>query len=186
MYLKDRVPTYPNRKKIVFEDDGSIRYATIEYADEPTEPGSPMTALTLDSIVPKGVILMWSGKESSIPDGWALCDGTNGTPDLRGRFVIGSSSEYASHSVGGSTTIDLKHTHDYEGTTVRTPDSKPDIVRFREGDTTGSVYDMPSEDHTHQYSGTTKVSEIAEENVIPPYYALCYIIKTTQISSQTE
>lgn len=182
MYLKDRVPTYPNRKKIVFEDDGSIRYATIEYADEPTEPGSPMTALTLDSIVPKGVILMWSGQETNIPDGWALCDGTNGTPDLRGRFIIGFNSDYPLNSTGGSTTINLRHTHDYEGITNRMPDTSPDMIRFREGYTSGDVYDMPSEEHKHQYSGTTKASTIAEENVIPPYYALCYIMKTTQIA----
>lgn len=186
MYLKDRVPKYPNRKKIVFEDDGSTRYATIEYADEPAEDGSPINALTLDSIVPNGAILMWSGEETNIPDGWALCDGTNGTPDLRGRFIIGSNSKYKVHSQGGSTTINLKHTHEYEGTTKRTPDYAPDIVRFREGDTTGYVFDMPSEEHTHEYSGTTKVSEVAEENIIPPYYALCYIMKITQIASGIE
>lgn len=38
--MKDRLPTKPNRKKITFEDDHSIRYATVEYADEPTEEGS--------------------------------------------------------------------------------------------------------------------------------------------------
>ncbi len=36
----------------------------------------------------KGIIVMWSGL--TIPSGWALCDGTNGTPDLRGRFILGS------------------------------------------------------------------------------------------------
>lgn len=36
----------------------------------------------------KGIIVMWSG--TTIPSGWALCDGTNGTPDLRGRFILGS------------------------------------------------------------------------------------------------
>jgi microcystin-dependent protein len=44
-------------------------------------PGFPANAL-----VPAGAILMWSG--SSIPSGWALCDGSNGTPDLRGRFIV--------------------------------------------------------------------------------------------------
>lgn len=36
----------------------------------------------------KGIIVMWSG--TNVPSGWTLCDGTNGTPDLRGRFVLGS------------------------------------------------------------------------------------------------
>ncbi len=40
--------------------------------------------------VPKGVIVMWSGRIADIPPGWALCDGTNGTPDLRDRFIVGA------------------------------------------------------------------------------------------------
>jgi len=43
--------------------------------------------------VPIGGIIMWSG--SSIPTGWGLCDGTQGTPDLRNRFIVGSGSSYA-------------------------------------------------------------------------------------------
>lgn len=43
------------------------------------------------STLPSGVIVMWSG--SSIPSGWALCDGTNGTPDLRDRFIVGAGEE---------------------------------------------------------------------------------------------
>jgi microcystin-dependent protein len=38
----------------------------------------------------KGIIVMWSGSETDIPDGWVLCNGSNNTPDLRGRFVLGS------------------------------------------------------------------------------------------------
>ena len=37
----------------------------------------------------EGMVTMWSGSIDKIPTGWALCDGTNGTPDLRGRFVLG-------------------------------------------------------------------------------------------------
>lgn len=38
----------------------------------------------------KGMIMMWSGVPSTIPQGWKLCDGSNGTPDLSNRFVVGS------------------------------------------------------------------------------------------------
>ncbi|MBI4325506.1 MAG: tail fiber protein [Chloroflexi bacterium] len=54
--------------------------------------------------IPLGGIIMWSG--SSVPDGWALCNGQNGTPDLRNRFIVGSGGEYTtgntepSHSGG--------------------------------------------------------------------------------------
>ena len=47
-----------------------------------------------DGAVPKGVIVMWSGKVDDIPAGWALCDGKkDGIPDLRSRFIIGAGSD---------------------------------------------------------------------------------------------
>jgi len=52
--------------------------------------------------IPTGVIVMWSGALSSIPSGWALCDGTNGTPDLRDRFILGVSDRENPGGVGGS------------------------------------------------------------------------------------
>lgn len=65
--------------------------------------------------IPLGGIIMWSGSIVSIPAGWALCDGSSGTPDLRDRFVIGAGSTYAVGANGGSTTIEAsnlpKHSH---------------------------------------------------------------------------
>lgn len=54
--------------------------------------------------VPSGVIVMWSGSVGTIPSGWQLCDGTNGTPDLRNRFVVGAGSTYAVAAMGGAAT----------------------------------------------------------------------------------
>jgi hypothetical protein len=48
---------------------------------------------------------MWSGSIASIPSGWVLCNGQNGTPDLRDRFVIGAGGSYSPGSAGGSTTL---------------------------------------------------------------------------------
>jgi hypothetical protein len=57
--------------------------------------------------VPTGVITMWSGSIATIPAGWALCDGTNGTPNLKDRFIVGAGNSYAVGGTGGSST----HTH---------------------------------------------------------------------------
>ena len=58
--------------------------------------------------VPAGVIALWHGLASAIPAGWALCDGQNGTPDLRGRFVVGAGGEaYAVGDTGGAATDTL-------------------------------------------------------------------------------
>ena len=62
--------------------------------------------------VPVGAIVMWSGAISSIPTGWALCNGTNGTPNLQDRFIIGASTNYAVGTTGGSKdAIVVSHTH---------------------------------------------------------------------------
>ncbi|MCB8816151.1 hypothetical protein [Desulfosporosinus shakirovi] len=57
--------------------------------------------------VPTGLISMWSGAIGTIPDTWTLCDGTNGTPDLRDRFIVGAGSTYAIGNTGGSVAVTL-------------------------------------------------------------------------------
>lgn len=52
--------------------------------------------------VPAGTIIAWSGKQGSIPAGWAICDGTNGTPDLRARFIMGASNITSVGALGGA------------------------------------------------------------------------------------
>ncbi|MCK5601717.1 tail fiber protein, partial [Candidatus Pacearchaeota archaeon] len=59
----------------------------------------------------QGMIVMWSGINTNVPDGWAICDGTNGTPDLRNRFVMAPLLNFISHQTGGS----HSHDHDFTG-----------------------------------------------------------------------
>ena len=69
--------------------------------------GSALTGIT--SFV-TGMIIMWTG--SSAPSGWALCNGQNGTPDLRNRFVVGTGSTYSSGNTGGSANaVVVSHSH---------------------------------------------------------------------------
>jgi microcystin-dependent protein len=90
--------------------------------------------------VPSGVITLWSGSILSIPSGWALCNGTGGTPDLRDRFVVGAGSSYAVNATGGANTVTLDatmipaHTHSLSAS-----------------GTTGNN----NVGHTHTFSGTT-------------------------------
>jgi hypothetical protein len=69
-----------------------------------------------------GMIMMWSGTIATIPSGWALCNGSGGTPDLRDRFIVGASVDSGGQSVttitGGNTktggskdSIVVSHTH---------------------------------------------------------------------------
>lgn len=61
-------------------DVGALDYnaVTKQYVDSAT-----------NNALPKGFIGMWSGSIASIPTSFALCDGNNGTPDLRDRFIVG-------------------------------------------------------------------------------------------------
>ena len=53
-------------------------------------------------LVPRGSVILWHGASDAIPKGWAICDGTQGTPDLRDRFVIGAGGKYGLEATGGS------------------------------------------------------------------------------------
>lgn len=78
-----------------------------------TSSGSSATP-TWTSIVSftTGMIILWSGSVGTIPSGWALCNGSSGTPDLRNRFVIGAGTTYSVNDTGGSADATLpSHTH---------------------------------------------------------------------------
>ena len=53
-------------------------------------------------LVPSGGVILWHGASNAVPKGWAICDGTNGTPDLRDRFVIGAGGKYGLDATGGA------------------------------------------------------------------------------------
>lgn len=64
-----------------------------------------------DASLPVGVVLMWSGELDEIPDGWALCDGEDDTPDLTGRFVVGADEDALVGSSGeGGATVSVETT----------------------------------------------------------------------------
>lgn len=113
-----------------------------------------------NSRLPAGAIIMWSGTTSNIPTGFALCDGNNGTPDLRDRFIVGAGNTYTAGSTGGATT----HTHTYSGKT----DYEHTDGWYNNGYDTNQNYYK----HDHNFSGTTDAG-----SSLPPYYALCFIMK---------
>jgi len=85
--------------------------------DSTTVATTEFTQALMQAMLPQGVITMWSGSILSIPTGWVLCDGTNGTPDLRNRFIVGAGDDYTIGDNGGEasttlTTAELPgHTH---------------------------------------------------------------------------
>jgi hypothetical protein len=138
------------------------------------------------AVFPTGGIIIWSGSAAAIPAGWLLCNGTSGTPDLRDRFVVGAGSTYAVGATGGSAdAVAVAHTHTFSATTggagafsftVRSDAYGSDGVAAGNG---GGVYSLSQPDHTHTVSGTTASTGVSGTNAnLPPYYALCYIMKS--------
>jgi hypothetical protein len=136
-----------------------------------------------DGGVPRGGIIMWSGAVDAVPAGWALCDGSNGTPNLRDRFIVGAGGLYGPGGIGGNATINLEHAHIVNGHEHTYSGTTSDIVGRKEDKAGGSGDSI--DNHTHTYSGTTSTaSGIGTDNrlssaqsILPPYYALAFIMK---------
>jgi hypothetical protein len=83
--------------KFVLTDSGNVQIATYDNLYGILGTSAAVTP------IPSGAIVMWSGSIGSIPSGYYLCDGQNGTPDLRDRFVVGAGNTYAVGNTGGFT-----------------------------------------------------------------------------------
>lgn len=91
---------------------GSVKLASSATMRTGTNATEAATPAGVSAVIPKGVIVLWSGSTSSIPTGWALCNGANGTPDLRDRFVVGAGSTYSVDATGGSANaVVVSHSH---------------------------------------------------------------------------
>lgn len=152
--------------------DGESRYSELPYLMDEL-----LSEIQSPSIFVRGMIILWSGNEDSIPAGWALCNGDNGTPDLLDRFVIGAGASYSSGNTGG------------EAEHVLTADEMPAHIHSQYTDLSSSVT-VPG--YTPYVGGwtsyplsqrlgtaeTLSTGGGAAHNNLPPYYALCFIMKT--------
>lgn len=150
----------------------------------------------MEKVVPVGAIVMWAGAINEIPAGWRLCDGTNDTPNLSGRFVVGFAENDNDYNeigkTGGEKAVTLtkaqmpKHTH---GVTIAEDGehSHPLKVSTLNSGVSGGQY-LQGGNTTHNFETTTDMggahshsatvseegNDSAHENR-PPYYTLAYI-----------
>jgi len=212
---KDALPS-GNAGKIIKGTEVDVEYTAIATAiaskadtNSPTFTGTPLaptansgtnntqiatTAFVQTALAggfPSGGIVLWSGSVASIPSGWALCNGSNGTPDLRNRFIVGAGLTYAVDATGGSAdAIVVSHTHTGSTDTLGAhthstpgqiggstflysagggnPGLGPPIIAA--GTTTSAGA------HTHTVTVNSTGSSGTNAN-LPPYYALAYIMK---------
>lgn len=110
-------------------------------------------------MVSSGIICLWSGSVASIPAGWALCDGNNGTPDLRNRFLVGAGDTYSVDDTGGN----VNHTHTFTG--------DGHTHQLGPGPHLQAGTDFDDDTDSTAVTGTTN-----NGSSLPPYYALAYIM----------
>jgi len=167
--------------------------------------GTGLVAATLDGSTadeiiaggtPSGSICWWSGSDVSVPAGWYVCNGLNGTPDLRNKFIVGAGSHYSKGDTGGANTVTTEATITIAGHSL----TATEIAKHTHGTITdyyastslgyhygvgGSYVDfseVPRDTgptgsgnaHTHDatYTGTGSQAKI------PPYLALYLIMKS--------
>ena len=137
----------------------------------------PAPGIVPDQSLPLGSIVIWSGSVASIPSGWQLCDGTNGTPDLRDRFVAGARQDSGGIAVTGisgaltKTGGEAKHT--------LTIDEMPPHSHVYNRAVSGGGWggDDGSQSTGNIVENTSATGGGAAHNILPPYYALCFIMK---------
>ena len=151
--------------------------------------------------VPSGAILLWSGAANAIPSGWALCNGQNNTPDLRGRFIVGyhdgdgnydvgdtggsANATLVSHSHGSGTLSAADHTHNFKASNrAGDEDAWSNTNKAFIGDLDNAAFTQSGTNKIYgsgslSVSGSTASQGSSATNAnLPPYYALCYIMKT--------
>lgn len=187
-----------NRLEVTFAEpnNSAVNTFTIDKLTAASTSSDKSTNLAntqfVHQVLPYGAIIMWYGAATAIPLGWTLCNGSNNTPDLRDKFVIGAGSTYAVAATGGTANaVVVSHTHG-----VTEPDQGANgsghnhaIDLF--GGTTGVASKIAGigDSNGALYTGYTQYGETGitidsagESGTgknLPPYFALCFIMKIT-------
>ena len=219
-----------NQEGSYYQNAGNLNAGTI-----------PDARLANSSLFVTGMILMYTG--STAPRGWAICNGQNGTPDLRDRFVVGAGSAYSINNTGGSKDATLvshshtinnhvhgfsantggqstTHSHTFSGSGSQShghsftgvggndhnDNQRRAVVMRNDTNISYQIYTATnntgvesetisisgntgnqSGGHSHSWSGTTgnpsdrgtdSQGVSGTDKNLPPYYALCYIMKS--------
>jgi hypothetical protein len=144
-----------------------------------------VAGVSTGTTIPTGMISLWYGSIGSVPLGWYLCDGTNGTPDLRDRFVVGAGSTYSVAATGGSANaIVVSHTHT---ATVTDPGHVHSVAAINGSLVAGAAASTSTPNST-PFNTASAVTGISVTNAsagtsgtnanLPPYYALAYVMKS--------
>ena len=132
---------------------------------------------TTSTALPTGIISLWYGSIASIPSGWSLCDGSGSTPDLRDKFIVGAGT-------GGSYAVDANAAMGNTGAHTLTTSEMPAHTHsylqrgFTKADPGSGSQDFSDEGGSLNTGSAGSGGSHTHTGSLPPYYALCYIMKT--------
>jgi hypothetical protein len=173
-YIKQLVAANPLSTDSVSQADDHLRMIKSVLVNTFPNLDSPVTATPtqLNNPVPQGAIILWSGSVTNVPAGYGLCDGTQGTPDLRGQFVIGAGGTYAPNAIGGSATTGFGGTHTHTENTAQASLTVSNLA-VAAGSGATVVSGVTTNGHTHT------INQVGDHThtCLPPYLALAYIMK---------
>lgn len=119
----------------------------------------------IGGFIPIGGIIMWSGSIASVPTGWSLCNGSNGTPDLRDRFIVGAGSAYVPGNTGGANSVTLSESqipaHSHSGSTASAGDHSHSGSTSSAGSHSHTGSTDTQGNHTHllgRFSGDSNIN----------------------------
>lgn len=177
--------TYGFFYKFVLKDSNGVTIGTYDNIY-----GIVGVQTAVGTTIPTGMISLWYGSIGSVPSGWYLCDGSNGTPDLRNRFIVGAGSTYSVSQTGGSAdAIVVTHTHTATSTSVVTDPGHLHSINNTTtlgGGLMGSGSGPSGSTNTNSATtGITVATTTTNANAgtsgtnanLPPYYALAYVMK---------
>lgn len=134
-----------------------------------------------DDNIPAGMIAIWSGTLNDVPTGWVICDGDNGTPDLRDKFVLGAGENHDVGETGGSEEVTLtveqlpSHTHTlFAHNSTSSTTSENNVLS---GGSTDFTFLLGSKSWK-PISANKNTGNSRPHPNMPPYYTLLYIMKT--------
>jgi hypothetical protein len=164
----------------------------------PTNAQDAATRNYVDTSIPIGGIIMWSGSSSSLPTNWRFCNGSNGTPDLRGRFVMCMNRElngnYSTtgplnfwadiNTTGGSPhAVVVSHSHGVTDPGHSHTFPAANNANFAQGNSNTFMGDnqLVNRSTSTQYTNISINSEgeSGTNKNIPQYYALAYIMRVS-------
>jgi hypothetical protein len=156
----------------------------------------------LNQALPRTIVLPYAGSLLEIPEGWQLCDGTNGTPNLADRFIVAAGPTRPAGSTGGAATVvsGAGGAHDHGAltgehalTTAQLPphNHQTEWTQYGEGGGTGRPFvvadgfganlsgtELAGSGEAHRHSITAAGTHTHTVATVPPYYSLAFIART--------